>query len=381
ELLSLFIGQVTEGSNAMEDVFSDIGESIDTTVSLVSFKNKNGRIKANYISPCVHPGPVGSIGGGNLPTIIARQLKDFAIVAHGAATHDFNPVAAKEIKKITQAINTLLPQLEYTDKASKFIRVTSGDAKIGVQHFGEGMVLLSTFAPIPADDIDYGVGQSMRYQAKYRTGAKSVVIVDCHNCLEGNEERLMSGHNRAIQIEDAIDKLEKPEFYPVRMGYSYDPIDDIEIKDGIGESGLKVMVVEVDNQKTLYCVYDGNNMKRHFREEIFEAVKEKYPEIDMIEVMTTDTHMVNTISGGGLTVGTKHPELVIKHTLELVQEALDDLEEVTVATGTQRVNIKTFGPNNSTQLVTTITSIVSVSRLLAPLLFITAAIITILWIF
>ena len=64
-----------------------------------------------------------------------------------------------------------------------------------------------------------------------------------------------------------------------------------------------------------------------------------------------------------------------------IPEALKDMEDVSVASATARVNIKTLGPNNSTELVTTISSVVSVSKLLAPLVFIIAALITILWIF
>jgi putative membrane protein len=380
ELLSLFIAQVTEGSIAMEEVFSEMGENIDTIVSLISFKTKKG-IKANYISPCVHPGPVGNIGGGNLPRIMANQLDDFSIIAHGAATHDFNPVASKEVSKITEAINEVLPTLNYSNKATKFQRVQYQDSKIGVQFFDEGAILLSTFAPKPGDDIDYGVGLSMIYQTKYVTNVKDVVLVDCHNCLNGNYERLLPGHNRVLQIENAIDKIEKPEMYPIKMGYAYNPLDEIPIKDGIGESGVKIMITEVDNQKMLYIVFDGNNMQTGFREKLFDAIYNKYPDIDMIETMTTDTHMVNTISGGGLTVGYKHSDEIIQSVLELIPEALDDLEEVSVASATARVNIKTLGPNNSTELVTTISSVVSVSKLLAPLVFIIAAIITILWIF
>lgn len=380
ELLSLFIAQISEGSNAMEEIFKEIGEPIDTTVSLISFKTKNG-IKANYISPCVHPGPVGSIGGSNLPTIIANQLDDFAIIAHGAATHDFNPVAAKEINKITDAINNILPDLKYTTRASKFQRVESEDAKVGAQFFDDGMILLTTFAPKSGDDIDYGVGLSLIYEAKAVTGVKDVVFVDCHNSLEGNYERLLAGHNRVIQLEDAVEKIEKQEMYPIKMGYAYNPLDEIPIKDGIGESGVKIMITEVDNQKMLYIVFDGNNMKQGFRSKIIEAVNKEYPEIDMIEVMTTDTHLVNTISGGGVTVGTKHQEVLLEKIIELIPKALDDLEPVEVASGTSRINLKTLGPDNSTELVTTITSIVSVTKLLAPLIFIIAAILTIIWIF
>lgn len=380
ELLSLFIAQISEGSVAMEEVFSEMGEDIDTIVSLISFKTKEG-IKANYISPCVHPGPVGNIGGGNLPTIMANQLDDFAIIAHGAATHDFNPVASKEVKKITNAVNNVLPNLTYSDKATKFQRVEYDEAKIGVQFFDEGAVILSTFAPNSGDDIDYGVGLSMIYQTKYVTNVKDVVLVDCHNSLSGNYERLLPGHNRVLQIEKAIEQIEKPEMHPIKMGYAYNPLDEIPIKDGMGESGVKLMLTEVDDQKMLYIVFDGNNMKQGFRDELFKAINDSYPEIDIMETMTTDTHLVNTISGGGLTVGSKHGDLIIQRVLELIPEAIDNLEEVSVASATARVNIKTLGPNNSTELVTTISSVVSVSKLLAPLVFIIAAIITILWIF
>lgn len=380
ELLSLFIAQITEGSAAMENVFSEMGEDIDTLVSLISFKTEKG-IKANYISPCVHPGPVGDIGGGNLPTIMSQQLEDFSIIAHGAATHDFNPVASKEIKKITEAINEVLPTLSYSDKASVFKRYQSDEAKIGVQFFDKGAILLSTFAPNPGDDIDYGVGLSMMYQTKYVADVEDVLIVDCHNCLNGNYERLLPGHNRVYQIEKTIDQIEKPSLHPIKMGYAYNPLEEIPLKDGIGESGVKIMITDVDNQKMLYIVFDGNNMQQGFREKLFESIREKYPEIDMIETMTTDTHMVNTISGGGLTVGNKHEQLLIDEVLNLIPEAMDDLEEVSVASATARVNIKTLGPNNSTELVTTISSVVSVSKLLAPLVFIVALIIVIVWIF
>ncbi|OED29847.1 DUF2070 family protein [Methanosphaera sp. WGK6] len=381
ELLSLFVAQISDGSQGMEQIFNEIGEEIDTSVSLISFKTEKG-IKANYISPGVHPGPVGSIGGSNLPTIVANQLENFSIIAHGAATHDFNPVTEKEVDKITEAINSILPNLKYSDKASKFQRIKSQDAKLGVQQFNDGLVLLTTFAPNPGDDIDYGIGLALSYQAKAQTGVKDIVFVDCHNCLEGNYDRLLAGQNRVTQLENAIEQINpNQELYPIKMGYAYNPLDEIPVKDGIGESGVKLMLTEVDTQKMLYVVFDGNNMQKGFREQIITTIKEKYPEIDMIEVMTTDTHLVNTISGGGLTVGSKHQEILLKEILKLIPKAINDLEYVQVASGTAKIQLKAFGPNNSTQLVTTLSSILSVAKLLAPLVFLVAALITIFGIF
>lgn len=381
ELLSLFIAQVSEGSNALETVFDEMGEEITTSVGIISFKTMDGNIKANYISPCIHPGPVGSIGGGNLPTIIANKLDDFTIVAHGAATHDFNPVAEKELDKIVEKIDEALPNMQYKDSASKFQRVEYEDAKVGVQFFNDGCLELTTFAPNPGDDIDYGVGLSLMYETKALTNVRDVIFVDCHNCLNGNWERLLAGHKRVYKLEQAVAKIQKPSMHPIRVGCSYDPIDEIAVRDGIGESGLKVMITEVDDQLMLYLVYDGNNMKQHFREELMDKIHEKYPQIDMMEVMTTDTHLVNTISGGGVTVGTRDSDILIDKTLHLIGEALDDLSDVLVATDTVHVNLKTFGPNHTTELVTTIASVVSVSKLLAPVIFITAIILVTIWIF
>ncbi len=44
-------------------------------------------------------------------------------------------------------------------------------------------------------------------------------------------------------------------------------------------------------------------------------------------------------------------------------------------------DIKTFGPLNATELVTTISSIVAVSRIFAPLVFLLALLFVFIWIF
>ena len=62
DLLSLFIAHINEGSNSLEGLFENMSETIDTIVTFVSFKTENG-IKSLFISPSVHPGPLGNLGG------------------------------------------------------------------------------------------------------------------------------------------------------------------------------------------------------------------------------------------------------------------------------------------------------------------------------
>ncbi|WP_296859991.1 DUF2070 family protein [uncultured Methanobrevibacter sp.] len=165
DLISLFIAHMNEGSNSLEGLFENMSEPIDTIVTLVSFKNENG-IKALFISPSVHPGPLGNLGGSNMPTILANKFDHFTMVAHGPSTHDFNPIATTEIDKIENSVKKCLEDIEYDEKASKFIRYTSEKAHIGVQFFNKGMVILSTFAPSGSDDIEFGVGLTMMAQSR-----------------------------------------------------------------------------------------------------------------------------------------------------------------------------------------------------------------------
>ncbi len=140
DLLSLFIAHMNEGSNSLEGLFENMSEAIDTVVTFVSFKTEN-EIKALFISPSVHPGPLGDLGGSNMPTILANKFDHFTMVAHGPSTHDFNPIAVSEIDKIETAVKKGLKKVEYKPSASEFVRYNAQTANIGVQFFNEGMVI------------------------------------------------------------------------------------------------------------------------------------------------------------------------------------------------------------------------------------------------
>ncbi|MCI7291779.1 MAG: DUF2070 family protein [Methanobrevibacter woesei] len=380
DLLSLFIAHMNEGSKSLESLFDNMGEPISTVVTFISFRTKKG-IKSLFVSPSVHPGPLGDIGGSNMPTILAERFNHFTMIAHGPSTHDFNPVATRELDKIEDAIKTGLEKVEYSPKATLFKRYKEEKANIGVQFFNKGMVILSTFAPEGSDDIEFGVGLTMMTQSKSRCKVQDSIIVDCHNSFTPESGGVLPGNDEVFEIITAIDKIDlENEYHDIKVGCYENPMNDLGKNEGVGESGIKTMVIEVANQKTAYILFDSNNMEIGFRAEIIDTVKELG--IDEVEVMTTDTHSVNTISRGYNPIGlTKRPEIT-EYIKESVIKAIDDLEEVEVGTGTEKIeNLKTFGPTNSTELISTISSIVAVSKIIAPVLFISAIIIVIIWIF
>lgn len=380
ELLSLALAHITEGSPAMETLFEDIGEPIDTLTGIFSFKGKNG-VKAIFLSPCVHPGPLGNIGGGNMPTILSNKFDVFTMVSHGPSTHDFNPVASKEINKIEKVVKEALNDMDYSESASKFFRVENEGAVIGAQYFDKNLLMLATFAPGGFDDIDFGVGLALMNLAKASCEAQNVVLVDCHNSFKGEGGRVLPGNKEVFELMGAVEKLKSPEQENgIKVGCSSDPLDSVSKEDGVGQSGIKVMVIEVGAQKTAYILLDSNNMVIGFRDVILEKVKTLG--LDYAEVMTTDTHFVNTMSGGHNPVGTKMQDEIIDAILKCTKEALNDLEDVSVGCKVANIkDIKTFGPLNATELVTTISSIVAVSRIFAPLVFLLALLFVFIWIF
>ncbi len=380
DLLSLFIAHMNEGSNSLEGLFENMSEAIDTLVSFVSFKGENG-IKALFISPCVHPGPLGDIGGSNMPTILANKFDHFTMVAHGPSTHDFNPIAVSEIDKIEDAVKDGLERVEYSENASRFVRYNSKKANIGVQFFNKGMVILSTFAPEAVDDIEFGVGLTMMAQSRSKCSVEDSIIVDCHNSFTPESGEVLPGNSEVFQLIDVIDKIDpNQETHEIRVGCYEDTMGDLDKHEGIGESGIKTMVIEVAGQRTAYVLFDSNNMEIGFRQEIIDAVSDL--EINEIEVMTTDTHTVNTLSRGYNPIGiAKRPE-IIEYVKISINEAIKDLEKVEVGTGTNKIeNLNTFGPKNSTELISTISSVVAVSKIIAPVLLITALLIVFIWIF
>jgi len=389
ELLSLMISHITEGSQALEGLFEDMGEPIETLVGILSFKTSKG-LKAIFLSPCVHPGPVGNIGGGNMPTLLAESFDTFTMVSHGPSTHDFNPVASKEIDKIKKVVEEALDNMDYSENASKFFRVESQGAKIGAQYFGRDLVLLATFAPKGFDDIDFGVGLSIMNSAQSSCEVDNVLLVDCHNCFGGEGGRVLPGNKEVFQLIDAVGKLDnRPLENCIKVGCAGNPLDEMSKEQGIGQSGVKVMVVEVGEknenetykgEKTAYILLDANNMLIGFREKILGEVEGLG--VENCEVMTTDTHYVNTLSGGHNPVGKKMQDEIITAILDCTRKAINDLEPVSAACKVSRIeDIKTLGPTHATELVTTISSIVAVSRIFAPLMFILAILFAFIWIF
>ena len=360
-----YVAQAVEGAPGMEDFFKKIGESVEVPVTTVSFRSDRG-LKATFVVPAVHPGPVGEIGGGNLPVRIVNNLDGGQVfVPHGTATHDFNLVSATESLKIVEAAARSLEGTHYASAASRSIRVRKGAIKLLAQRFDNSILFISTLSPESTEDIEYGLGLVASAEARIY-GVEHAALIDAHNCTAPFASSMWAGTKNSFDLIDAIreasSRLMKSE--PLQNGIKLGVSNSAPIfgrEEGMGDLGIQVALVEVDGQKTAYILIDANNMVPNLREIIVGALK-----VDEAEVMTTDNHVVNFYSGVNL-LGLKVDHgLLLKSIIGLVSEAEENLEPVSAGMDTeQAVGVSVFGSQKTAQLASTVNAMMAMGGALA----------------
>jgi putative membrane protein len=362
-----FVGHIAEGSRELEDFFEEIGEDALVPVTVLSFRRPDGGEKARFVLPMIHPGPMGDIGGGNLPERIARSTDGLGFPPHATAGHDFNLVTEREVDTICEAADRAYRHIEYDDTATRGIRVTEGEATLTGHAFGEDALVVNTFAPARADDVEYGVGLSAVSEAR-AGGLADVLLVDAHNCNDGLEGpdlgHVVPGSERSFHMIEGArrlgTRLTEADQHPLGLGTAWDETP-WEPEDGIGPLGVRVALLEAGGHRTAYVLVDGNNMEPGLRERLIDAVDAA----DTVEVMTSDTHVVNTVDAENQ-VGQGVPEAdLVALVSDLVGDAVADLEPVEAGMESERAEVTVFGNDRTETLASHANAMVPMATALA----------------
>jgi putative membrane protein len=400
--LTQFTEDPGSGQELEREFFSKIGTNSNVRVGTVSFRKKepastpergrqpgNQKLKSLWVIPSIHPGPFGHLGGSNLPYKLYQSVKNLTsslMVFHGPTTHDYNPVATSECRKISKAIKKLVNTTEYSDTSTSFLRKTldsmdstgsqnsnSKPNRSGLnlcgQRLGNGSVYVHTSSPESTDDIDYPVGEGVIQRAQHETN-KRALFIDAHNCLEpgtgqvyfGSEKannlmKLVSSVNQELQEQDGHKSI-------LRCGCAENT--QFKVSDGLGPLGIQVLVVKCESENeegktNAYVLMDGNNVVPGLREKILDSL---VGIVDDGEVFTTDNHVVNATMGGYNPVGLKlEQSKIIGIVKKLVESAKDDCELCEVGVNSTIVkNIRILGQNTPLRLSATINSTISVMK-------------------
>ncbi|WP_336034913.1 DUF2070 family protein [Halobacterium yunchengense] len=365
-----FIGHIAEGSRELEDFFEQIGEDAVVPVTVLAFRRTADESeKARFVLPMIHPGPMGEIGGGNLPQRVAESASGLAFPPHATAGHDFNLVTEREVETLVDAAATAYERIDYTADATPAVRVQAGEAKLLGQAFGDDALLVSTFAPEYADDVEYAVGLAATAEARVE-GVDDVLLVDAHNCnngLEGDDlGHVYPGSRRSFDMiqgaGEAARRLADADRGPLELGVAWDRTPWRPV-DGIGPLGVRVAVLEADGERTAYVLVDGNNMEPGLREEVLDAVGD----VDHAEVMTTDTHIVNTVESTNQVGDAVDWAELCDLVADLAAAAVDDLEPVEAGMASERAEVTVFGNDRTETLASHANAVIAMGGAVAVL--------------
>ncbi|MDY6817682.1 MAG: DUF2070 family protein [Halobacteriales archaeon] len=365
-----FIGHIAEDTRELEEFFEGIGEEALVPVTVLAFRRHDGSEKARFVLPMIHPGPMGKIGGGNLPERIARHTDGLAFPPHATAGHDFNLVTEREVDRIIEGVDRAINRIDYGETATHSVRTEVGEASLLGQRFGDDALMVVTYSPGCADDIEYPVGLSAMAEAR-SAGLSDVLLADAHNCNDGltGEDlgHVYPGSKRSFDLfeaarENARALAAAPEG-TIELGTAWDP-SPWTASEGIGPLGIRVGVVAIEGSTTAYVLIDGNNMEPGLRDEIVATVKQTGT-VDAVEIMTTDTHVVTTVESTNQVGESIEWDALTELITEQIDEALSDLEPVEAGMAAERVEVTVFGNDRTETLASHANAVVSMGGALA----------------
>jgi len=355
EFLNAFLAHLTDGSRGLEDFFRAIGEEVTVPQVTLFFRREGGRGLV-FTVPMVHPGPMGEIGGGNLPRCMQEAFEEMVMVPHGAATHDFNLVSEQEIRKLTGAVQASREGLRYTQKASQSRRFSSGTVSVLAQAFGDTLLLVTTRSPERTEDLDFNIG--MTIMAEGHRVYRQVAFIDAHNCLAGEITYVHPATRQAMEYmqacNQAFDELPRQPQEMLQMGMAHVSVPFTR-EQGFGDQGLQLAVIRAGKQATAYLLFDGNNISPGARETTRDFLLRW---VDEAEVMSTDSHVVNTISGRN-PVGLNVPVgEILPFVEEAVVMALQDMRPAEVSGSMAWCeDVVIFGSHRISQVASTVNTV------------------------
>lgn len=336
----------------LESFFNSIG--VDSTVScdMLFLLGPGGGVKGIVVVPQVHPGPLRNVGSSSLPSDIALGLEPSlstkVITFHGFVTHASDITSSEDYRNLLEEVKKVAlrqPGLVVQGPSSPLVRVEVGGLSVGCQLIKGVPIVFVSGDKKGINDVREGVRANVERTVKEVHGVKPLLI-NAHNSYEEDPnidfEELERGILRAVDMA-----FKSSSHGLVRVGVGVSKSADLGEVQGIGASGIRALVVEVQGSKYCYVVVDANNASKEFRVAIRSAVRAMGYED--CELFTTDNHAVVHLKGvkssrGYYVLGERAKVEALLNALKAaISEAEETLSEVDVALKEVTVKARVLG--------------------------------------
>jgi putative membrane protein len=366
DAMSLLFSQWLYHNKDMEKAFEKVGERAKTLVCLMGFRRKSDTVF--FVTPYVHYGPFGNLGGSEFSSLLAKAMDakygSRTFVFHGTVTHDLNPVSTSELDKILKAVDSALRNAEYSDAKVSISLGKCEECRAQALVVNDSAMVSLTRAPELTEDVNFGLGLSLMFAGEKRM--RNAMIVDQHNAETGDitsfEPGSVIGFNYLNALEDAL--AGQAQKKPLRVGAAFRPT----ASPVVGSAGVKVAVFSSSPEYVVVLI-DSNGITPQFQQRIeSEAVKagEKLGRKFTVGVFTTDTHQTNMVRG--VVNPLRDEDELLAAVLGALDEALSDMQPAKFFADKRWFDIDVIGAKQSIELISTVNSIVAVSKILLPLI-------------
>ncbi len=366
DAMSYFFSQWLYHNKDMEQAFEQVGEPAKTTVSLMAFKRKNDTVF--FVTPNVHFGPFGNLGGSEFSHLIAEEMdknhKSKTFVFHGTVTHDLNPVSTSEMKKIITAIDSSLKKAVYNDAKVSISTGAMDECRAQALRVNKSSMVSLTRAPKLTEDINFGLGLSFMLEAEKQ--CDHAMVVDQHNSETGDitsfEPGSLVGYRYLRALRNSLSA--KSSTNPLKVGVAFKKVES----DVVGSAGVKVALFSSSPEYAIVLI-DSNGVTPKFRDRLEKEVKKELGGCE-IGIFTTDTHEMNMVRG--VLNPLDNEKNLVTAVRDACREAKSDVQSAKFHSDTKWFDINVIGAKQSIELISTVNSIVAISKITLPLILIGA---------
>jgi len=291
-LLALLEGR----TDWLKEVFGGVEERARIKVDVIALRGRGcERPEAAILVPTFHPGPFREFGSSGLIYEIADELRARgveAIFLKGLSNHETNIIDPEDCRRIVDTIGELFSKsagnLIYSSSMSGPVVLSDGSVRGTLLTLGDAKIVLLTRHPYGMEDIPPHVNN---------VEDEKLVPVDCHNSFSDIVRDLDGESLESVRrlLERAAEARSQA-IHGIVAGYARVNLTNYSPEDGAGRLGIAALVFKLDKPIALIAM-DGNNCLPSVRDEV--ARRLRAVGVEVVEVATTDTHMVNGLKLGG----------------------------------------------------------------------------------
>ncbi len=246
-----------------------------------------GNNQAAIVLPEVHPGPFSMVGGSNLPYVLYEKFSRRALIMHSVSDHSLNIPSKKEVEKYVKDLGQMITKEKGATCSEPVQMRINNSTSTGIA-FGNTAIVMLSLAPTGMEDIPRTVSSEIESFGA-TIGFSDILVVDCHNAM-GRHLDDSDRKDLLASAKQCLHQLKNKPQKHFKVGFaSLDDVDDrMDRTDELGQGGLAVLVLAIDNKNYAIGWADSNNMENTARDYIVSKINGNAT--TMLEVCSSDTH-------------------------------------------------------------------------------------------